>query len=346
MTGGQVRAVGRRFYSAAIRPAKLIVDLVGLAIGFTRFRENYILERWDGKQRLAGAKRVAIFVHYDRSGRVQEYVLYYLDQLVQAGFAVVFITNSPAIEPASLLDVQSRCALLLRRRNIGHDFGAYKDGLAIIGDVAGLEEVLLANDSVYGPFSDLSALLKRCDGTAAVWGITDCWERRFHIQSYFLLLKKPVLVDRQFREFWLRVRYLGSRRFIIKWYEVGFTQAMLRAQHRCVALFPYRRSAEAISAAALSGELRNEKLTAERRGYLQRLFDSVEDGVPLNATHFFWDYLIGELGCPFLKRDLLTKNPMRIPFVTQWQMLLRRTTRYDTDMIAQDLERALRDRSI
>jgi lipopolysaccharide biosynthesis protein len=321
-------------------------DVLGFSIGFIRLKENYVVERWQGKQPFAGAKRVAIFAHFDRTKRVQDYVLYYLDQLVRAGFAVVFVTNSPAIEPASLLNVQSKCAVLLRRRNVGHDFGAYKDGLALIGDLAEYEEVLLANDSVYGPFCDLSVLLERCDDSAAVWGITDSWERRFHLQSYFLLLKKPALVDRRLREFWGRVRYLSSRRFIIRYYEIGFTRAILRADLRCAALFPYRRAAEAISAAALSGQLSREDLSPERRSYLQRLFDAIEHGTPLNATHFFWDYLIGELGCPFLKRDLLTRNPMEVPFVSQWQMLLRRSSGYDTDMIVHDLEQTLRDRSI
>lgn len=321
-------------------------DLLGLAAGFVRLKEHYIVERWPGKQALAGARRVAIFVHYDRTKRVQDYVLYHLDELARAGFAVVFVSNSPAIEPTSLLNVQSKCAVLLRRRNVGHDFGGYKDGLALIGDLAQYDDVLLANDSVYGPFCDLSVLLQRCDDSAAVWGITDSWERRFHLQSYFLLLKKPALADRRFLEFWGRVRYLGSRRLIIKNYEIGFTQAMLRAELRCAALFPYRRAVEAIGAAVLGGQLTREDLSHERRNYLRRLFEAIERGIPLNATHFFWDYLIGELGCPFLKRDLLTKNPMGVPFVSQWQMLLRRTGDYDTDMVVHDLERNLRHRSI
>jgi lipopolysaccharide biosynthesis protein len=323
-----------------------MLDLLGLAIGFVRTKDNYIIQRWEGKQSLAGARRVAVFVHYDRHQRVQDYVLYYLDQLIRAGFAIIFITNSSALDPSSVLNVQMRCALLLKRRNVGHDFGAYKDGLSILGDLTSFEELLFANDSVYGPFCDLRVLLQRCDDSAAIWGITDSWQRRFHLQSYFLLVKKTAFADRLFLDFWRRVRYLNSRRFIINWYEVGFTQEMLRAQFRCAALFPYRRAAEAISAAALNGHLGMEALTTERRVYLQGLFQAVERGTPLNATHSFWDYLIGELGCPFLKRDLLIKNPMQIPFLTQWQTLLRRTTAYDTDLIIHDLEGRLRDRSI
>jgi len=319
---------------------------LSLLVGVLRFKENYILERWEGTQRLAGAKRVAIFVHFDRRGRVQRYVLHYLDQLLEAGFAIVFVTNSPTIEPASLLDVQSRSAFVLKRRNFGHDFGGYKEGLAQIGNASAYEEVLFANDSVYGPFGNLSSLLARCDDTAAIWGITDSWDRRFHLQSYFLLVKKPALMDRRFAEFWRRVRYLGSRSAVVKHYEIGFTQIMSRAELRCAALFPYRRLAEAIGAAALAGQLNRQDLGEERRRYLELLCAAIARGTPLNATHVFWDYLIGELGCPFLKRDLLLRNPMGLPFVSQWRLLLERASDYDTDLIIQDLESALRHRSI
>ena len=121
---------------------------------------------------------------------------------------------------------------------------------------------------------------------------------------------------------------------------------MSRAELRCAALFPYRRIAETIGAAALAGQLNRQDLGEERRRYLELLCAAIARGTPLNATHVFWDYLIGELGCPFLKRDLLLRNPMGLPFVSQWRLLLERASDYDTDLIIQDLESALRHRSI
>ena len=106
------------------------------------------------------------------------------------------------------------------------------------------------------------------------------------------------------------------------------------------------RIAETIGAAALAGQLNRQDLGEERRRYLELLCAAIARGTPLNATHVFWDYLIGELGCPFLKRDLLLRNPMGLPFVSQWRLLLERASDYDTDLIIQDLESALRHRSI
>ena len=76
------------------------------------------------------------------------------------------------------------------------------------------------------------------------------------------------------------------------------------------------------------------------------MFDAVNHGLPLNITHFFWDYLIADLGCPFLKRELLAFNPMGVPFLHQWQNVIERTTDYDTDLIARHLEATIRDRAI
>jgi hypothetical protein len=79
---------------------------------------------------------------------------------------------------------------------------------------------------------------------------------------------------------------------------------------------------------------------------LRRVYDAIDHGSPVNTTHFFWDYLIGELGCPFLKRELLAANPMHVPFLNQWRKVIENTTDYDTDLIAQHLEATIRNRAI
>lgn len=322
-----------------------IIGLFGLAQGWLRRRPDYIVERWPGEVTMTGATRIAIFTHYDQRGRVADYVHYYLDALVAAGFRIVFVTNSPQFGQENLPILKTKCALILRRRNIGHDFGAYRDGLSMLPDLGTLEQLLFANDSVYGPLFDLDTVLSRCNDRAAIWGITDSWERRFHLQSYFLLVGKKALSNPEFAAFWRNARYLQSRIWVIRRHEIGFTQKMSQAGLRCMALFPYRAAAAKVSAVAAYGRLQDLDLSDQHHQFLDRLLAAVERGWPLNGTHFFWDYLIGEAGCPFLKRDLLRRNPMRVPFVNQWQRLIERNSRYDTDLIVRDLEDGLRNRT-
>jgi lipopolysaccharide biosynthesis protein len=324
---------------------------LALVVGVCR-RTGYIVERHTGDGELAGAQRVAVFVHYDRRGRVHDYALYYLNCLRSAGFQVVFVSNAPRLPDEALAKLQPLCALILRRKNIGYDFAAYKDAIDAIGEVAGREELLLVNDSVYGPFEDLGVVLSRCDGErAAVWGVTDNWFRRFHLQSYFLLFKRQALESDAFARFWSSVRYIQSKRWIIEKYEIGLTQAMIRANLRCAALYPYRHVAEALSAAVatLREEEADEKprkpMTAQQQ-YAVSMSNAIEHGQPLNSTHHLWDCLVGELRCPFLKRELLERNPMGVPAVQRWESLLRSKFDYDTDLILRHLETQARNRAV
>src|SRR5262249_991385 len=133
----------------------------------TRLGKNLIVERHPGEQTLQGAKRVAVFAHYDGRGRVDDYVVNYLRALKTAGLTTIFMTNAPRLESGALQRILPLCALVVRRKNVGYDFGAYKDGIGLIEDVSALDELLIANDSVYGPFRSLDEILAACDSRAA-----------------------------------------------------------------------------------------------------------------------------------------------------------------------------------
>ena len=90
--------------------------------------------------------------------------------------------------------------------------------------------------------------------------------------------------------------------------------------------------------------LQNEALSHPQREFLQRLFNSTQLGTPLNPTHYFWDFLVGKMGCPFIKRDLLRDNPCDVPFLQYWQEVVHSVSDYDTDLIVRHLEGAARHR--
>jgi lipopolysaccharide biosynthesis protein len=276
---------------------------------------------------------------------VRPYVRHYIDALREAGFSVVFLTAGRALESESMAWLQSRCALVVRRRNVGRDFGAHKTGLNEIGDRSRFDRLLLVNDSVYGPFSDLEKVLADTDTSADVWSITDSWERRFHLQSFFLLLSPPAFQNAAFGAFWRRVRPVRSKWFLIRAYEVGLTRAMIKEGMRCKALYPSR-----VASQALVREVRERKLESDlsepERKYRQRLFELLQKGQPINTSHFFWEYLIVEMGCPFLKRELLRRNPAGVPFLQYWEEVVTNQGGYDIDLILDDLEANVRNRSV
>lgn len=328
------------------------VPLAYLSYGasFLRRQPHYIEEQWPGERSLAGAAKVAVFGHFDPQGVVHDFVLRYLDELLAAGFEIVFVSNSPRLQPAGLQQVRQRCALVARRQNLGYDFGAYRDGIGLLlGQLASLDELLIVNDSVYGPFRNLNDVLAKADAAhASVWGITDCWDSAFHLQSYFVLFKQPALRNPAFVAFWSGVRYVQAKTWVVRRYELGLTRAMMRGGLRCAALFPYRQAAQALSdAVRRDGALTNKTLSPQHQAFLATLFRAVDNGVPLNGSHFFWDHLIAVMGCPFLKRELLHKNPARVMFVNQWETVVRQANPdYDTDAIHHHLEATLHRRAM
>ena len=306
------------------------------------------VERRAGERSLEGAAKIAIFLHWDRHGVVHDYVLHHLQALRAAGYEILFVSNARRLSEADWGRVAPLAALMLRRRNRGHDFGAFRDAVFDLGDrLGGIERLIIANDSVYGPLHDLSPLLARCDqGGAAVWGVTDSWDRRYHLQSYFLLFKREALAHPAFLAFWRGVRLVPSRGWVIRKYEIGLTQRLMAAGLRCAALFPYRAAAAALSRAVVDqGLLERKDLSPYHKRYADQLFEAVESGAALNQTHYFWDYLIGQ-GCPFLKRDLLLRNPVQVPYVSQWDSVIRRSSGYDPDLILRHIEVTARGRVV
>jgi lipopolysaccharide biosynthesis protein len=313
--------------------------------GLFRRRAHYIEERWPGARDGAVDGKVCIFVHYDRRGIIHEFVLFYLQSLSAAGFKIIFVSNAPRLEPAGLAKVRGLAHTVLRRMNVGYDFGAYKDGLSVIPDLAKLDFLLLANDSVYGPFSPIADMLARIDpARAQFWGLTDSWEGAYHLQSYFLLFGRHALAHEAFAKFWRGVRYINAKTYVIRHYEVGLSRQLMKAGLRGAALFSAREASRVLIDEVDAGALGDPALDGDSKAYLKRMHGVVEHGGTLNISHFFWDRLILKMGCPFLKRELLEKNPVAVPYVSRWQEVIGGISDYDTDLIVRHLEFSLRDR--
>lgn len=312
-------------------------------------RHSWIKQRWSGADDLKKAKQVAIFVHHDPKGVVHDYVWYFLNELRSAGYAVVFVTNGPRPKPAVLDKLLVECPLVLWRRNRGYDFGAYKDALQELPNLADLDSLILANDSVYGPIQPLAPVLAKADQEHAdIWGITDTYDRKYHLQSYFLLIHRKALRTPTFLKFWRGLVYVQDKRLVVQRFEVGFSQRMLEAGLTLSALYPYRTLAYEIMDEIRQLSLVDPKLFAElpQRDHLKWMHDMINAGVPINPSHFFWEHLLVRHRFPFIKRELLTKNPCKVPMTAYWETVIRRVSTYPPLLIERHLQHALRNRSV
>lgn len=198
-------------------------------------------------------KRLAIFCHYDKNNLIDDYVLFYLKDLKKVATKIHFVSNSP-IEKSEIIKLETYVESITLRQNIGLDFGAWNETLYAIGlsNIANqYDELILANDSCYAPFSSFEQLFNRMSKDSCdMWGITENAypEHTFengetlkiapHIQSYFLVFRKQLLQAQCFIHFWNSVDNFASRDVVITEYEAGLTQLLRQNNFICRPAFP------------------------------------------------------------------------------------------------------------
>lgn len=297
-------------------------------------------------------RRVVLFVHFDRNGAVQPYVLQYLHALKDAGLSILFVSNAEELKPTALESIKPLCAGILLRRNVGYDFGAMREGLEHFGlPRADTDMLIIANDSVYGPLVPLDDMLSRIDFSVAdLWGTTDSWQQRYHLQSYFLVASPALMRNRAWAEFWRQVRPVANKRWVIARYEVGITQWMLRADIGCAAMWPYSRVVrdESLDTLHIDDGLPNSEtadpLVQLRRRHVVHVRKHYGASIALNPTSDLWRQLL-RLGFPFVKRELLRDNPSDVADVADWRDEVATISPRHVQLIEQDLRLVLRNRA-
>lgn len=325
-----------------VRKARSIEVAMFDVIGRLHVRSSFVRQEWPGAVPIHGARRVAVLAHFDGRGRIHRYVRYQAASLNAAGYAVILVSNAKSLQEADVAAVLPVVASVLRRKNVGRDIGAYRDGIAQL-DLDEIDELVLVNDSVYGPFRTIDEIVGSMPAHRAdVWGITDSWATRYHLQSYFLLFHRPALRSPGFARYWAKLPLSNSKNWLIRRGEIGLTQALLHAGLDVRAVYPYRDLVETLpSEHAAPAHDRRAADPWKRRPTIQDLLAVVERGQPLNPSHFFWRELI-ERGCPFLKRDLILSNPARVATLRSWRQTLTQHSPYDPDLIEDHLRHTAR----
>ena len=202
-------------------------------------------------------------------------------------------------------------------------------------DLDRLDSLILMNDSVYGPFWNLRDTLAKIDiATTDFWGITDSFENLHHIQTFFMVFMPNALRSTALKNFWTRLLYINHRMWVIRNAEVKLTHVLQDAQLKVGVLAPYGAVAE-IAQARLAHQATPDVGHAAFERFRAQI---MKDGV-VNPTQFFWDVLITDYACPFIKRDLLTSNPNNVPGTSRWGDLISEHSSYDVGMIARHLAR-------
>lgn len=141
-------------------------------------------------------KRLCIFSYYDRDGIVDEYIYFLLQQLRRIAFDLIFVANGKIIEQERLR-IEKIVNVIFSRVNTGFDAGAYKYVLDRIGEnyVRNYDELILCNDTFYGPFIPFEIIFERMESKECdFWGL-NFTENKItdFLQSYFLVFRSRLI---------------------------------------------------------------------------------------------------------------------------------------------------------
>lgn len=179
-------------------------------------------------------KRLGVFVFYDTTGIVDEYVIFLLDSMQEILSKLIIIVNGK-IKEDDYSKLKKYTSYLYIRKNQGYDAGAYKDAFTkflVDENWQEWEEILLWNDTFYGPvYSWKEIFCKMEKEKADYWGLSRWPGGKFptgeeipdHIQGYFLVCRRSLFQSIFWKKFWETMEYPKTYTEAIKEFEIKFS---------------------------------------------------------------------------------------------------------------------------
>lgn len=255
---------------------------------------------WEKKEQpIKNKENLCIFVNFDKKSQLHDYVINYLIDLSE-NFDIVFVSTSENLDKdykaiESLKNITNKVII---RKNEGYDFGSWRVGLdSIKGELHKYENLLLCNDSVYGPLYKTNEMLEYFKkSNLDIMGATSSLEIKYHIQSFFVLYNKKTFLSKTFERLWNSIKHHNNKWDIIENYEIGFSQTFFNLDYKLGAYCP------------------------------------AEEYPIANITHLFWKDLIEKNRFPFIKIELLRLNPTGVD-ISDWREVIKKNSNYDINLI-------------
>lgn len=173
--------------------------------------------------------RLLLYAHHHPAHTVSPAVLHTLRHFRALGFELVFASTSPVDDLPAAQALADLGAQVLVVPNIGYDFYAWRCAwlAQAPGRLGRLQQLVLLNSSVQGPFHDLGGFLQRLQALPAdVLGATLSLAPHPHLQSYFFLFKPAALQADGVHRFWQTLQPFADRERTIVHHELRLTQRL------------------------------------------------------------------------------------------------------------------------
>lgn len=181
-------------------------------------------------------KRIVIMASYNGKGKIADYVVYYLQELHKVADAIIFVADNEVYkeEVDKIKDLVVHASFY---HHGSYDFGSYHIGFVWAEQhhlLDEADELVLCNDSCYGPVFPLKDVFDKMDGKGCdFWGLQDSREDIHHILSFFLTFRRQVFTSPVFCNFVHSFRKLDSFWDYVNQYEKQFTRVLEKAGYQC-----------------------------------------------------------------------------------------------------------------
>lgn len=189
----------------------------------------------------ASSGEVALFVTHTADGEIKPHVAHHVACLQRCGIACALIVacdDGDAPITGGAFDLADH---VFRRANAGFDFAAWAHVLRQHPELGAARILYLINDSVFGPtcLEALARMVARVRASEAdLVGLTDNADRGWHIQSYFLALKKRFLASEAGQAFFDGVVSYAHKNDVVNEYETQLARYATARGFRAEVLFP------------------------------------------------------------------------------------------------------------
>lgn len=249
-----------------------------------------------------------IFAHYSKTNCIDAACIHSLQGLKSIADEIIFISTSN-LSQTEKAKISPYCKIIECRENMGLDFGSYQFGLSFINKNK-TDYLILTNDSVYGPIYPLQETLhKAIHSSAQIFGITLSYEKHKHLQSFFMLFKKEAFTHSAFNLFWEQIDLHKPKQEIILDYEIGLSQTLLNNGLKIDAL--YNKNFNIYIKVLLFIWHTQTRYKLYRLKKLIHKQTHNRD-IGFNPLHILAEKLVKKHRVPYIKKELIDKNPYQI----------------------------------
>lgn len=198
--------------------------------------------------------------------------------------------------------------MVIVRRNIGYDWGGYKDVIAH-PSFETARFITIINNSIRrvgsGPLwiEEQELIALKSEGVA---GVVESAYPYPHLQSFSLTFSREAL-RKGILDWIIKLRYSNNKNYVVHKYEVGLAKQCKRLNIESLAILPFSTFYPWVLV-----NWHRVLIPYDETPKYRNIKNLLLNNLSINPTHALWRFIL-EKNIPLVKKELIAKNPLQMP---------------------------------